>query len=147
MSLNWDLIKKSGYVSPYIYIKNADHKGLGVFAKTDIQKDTIIEYCHSIVLNSSYEQIKDHKVCQYTYTYYTDKEVQMAIMPLGFGMIYNSGDKEDEANTEYSVIENEHLVVFKTIKDVSKDEELLVWWSQKYYNYWIKGYIKKEGKK
>ena len=133
--LIWENLKNFGYFSPYIYVKNAEHKGLGVFAKIDIKENSIIEYCHSFVLNSLIEDIKDDKLNQYVYTFDSNKR---GILPLGFGMIYNSADNKEEANAEYITFEEQNLVIYKAKKNIDKDAEILLWWGNDYYDHWIK---------
>ena len=131
----WENLKQFGYFSPYIYLKSAGHKGLGVFAKTDIPQYSIIEYCHSFVLNNSIKDIQDVKLNQYIYTFDSGKR---GIIPMGFGMMYNSADSQEEANAEYVTFEQQNLILYKAKKNIDKDAEILLWWGEDYYNYWIK---------
>lgn len=143
--LVWKNLKKLGYNSPYIEVKNAGHKGLGVFAKTDILDNCIIEYCHSIILDTLIVNLQDDKLRQYTYSFDCQETKQtIPILPLGFGMIYNSADKAEEANAKYSTIESEKLVIYKSNRKIYKGEEILLWWGEKYYDWWI---AKKESTK
>ena len=135
LALIWGNLKQFGYFSPYIYLKSAGHKGLGVFAKTDIQQGVIIEYCHSFVLNNANKDIQDNKLNQYIYTFDSSKR---GIVPLGFGMAYNSADSKEEANAEYSTFEQQNLIIYKAKKNIDKDTEILLWWGEDYYNYWCK---------
>jgi hypothetical protein len=60
----------------------------------------------------------------------------MGMMPLGFGPIYNSADKEFLKNTQYFLFPEDMLIVFVAQKNISANEEILVWWGEDYYNNW-----------
>jgi SET domain-containing protein len=140
---NWKNYKNSGYSSD-LYIKTSGKKGLGVFAKNDIKKDDVIEYCHCMVLGFRENYHKDPVIFQYAYP--GDDEVsdewanhgRKFLIPLGFGGIYNSSETQNLANAAFKTHTNESLLVFYALKDIKKDEEVLVWWSTEYYNYFIK---------
>lgn len=143
----WGKYKKEGY-SNNLYIKEINNKGMGVFAGKDIKSGEIIEYCHCMVLGFRENYHKDPIVFQYAYP--GDDEItdewtnhgRKLLIPLGFGGIYNSSEKENLANAAFKTYTNDKLLVFYSLRDISKNEEVLVWWSTDYYNYFI---AKKQG--
>ena len=138
----WNEVKAGNHYAPSsIYITSAGHKGMGVFAKCNIKQSEPIEYCHSLVLNDRFFEVKDSKIRQYAYSAYDEFSISLGnkcIMPFGFGEIYNSAESKEEANAKFRVYIDEELIVFRAKKDIEKDSEILVWWGDSYYNEWIK---------
>lgn len=139
---SWEDKKRCGY-SNNLYIKEVSGKGMGVFSRESVKSGDILEYCHCMVLGFRENYHKDPVLFQYCYP--GDDEVsdewtihgRKFLIPLGFGGIYNSSDKENCANVGFKTYTNEKLMIFYATKDIKVDEELLVWWSLDYYNYFI----------
>lgn len=138
---NWKNIRLSGYFCDNVYIKTAGNKGMGVFARRDILAGSVIEYCYCMVLGFRENYHKDPVLFQYCYP--GDDEVsdewskhgRKFLIPLGFGSVYNSSDSELNSNAVFKTNTNEKLITFVASKDIKKDSEILVWWSQAYYDY------------
>ena len=134
--------KKNGYKSD-LYIKEVKNKGMGVFANNDIKSGDVIEYCHCMVLGFRENYHKDPVIYQYAYP--GDDEIsdewtvhgRKFLIPLGFGGIYNSSETQINSNAAFKTYTDDKLMIFYAIKDIKKDEEVLVWWSQDYYDYFI----------
>lgn len=134
----WEKHKRNGYVSDYVYIKNTENKGMGVFAKKDIPTNTIIEYCYCLVFNikkDNFSSDPKHKIYRYCYNNHEKQEI---ILPLGFGIIYNCGNTLEEVNSRYFHSSDKRLFIIESFKKISKDEEILLYWGEDYYNYWCK---------
>jgi SET domain-containing protein len=143
MTQEYEKLKKIGIKSK-TYIKEAENKGMGVFASEDIKAGDVIEYCHCMVLAFRENYHKDPVIYQYAYP--GDDEIsdewtnhgRKFLIPLGYGGIYNSSEKEIYANAKFRTYTDDKLIIFTATKDIKTDEEVLVWWSQQYYDYFIK---------
>lgn len=137
----WNKVKNGmPYVCENVYMKLAGNKGFGVFAKVNIEKNQPIEYCYSLVLSLPSKEQKDTKIRQYAYTHRIGDNIEekIDIIPFGFGEIYNSSERKQDANANYFSYPEQNLVVFRALKNIKKDEEILVWWGENYFNHWIK---------
>ncbi len=105
------------FKSNKIEVRESSLHGYGVFANEDISKDEKIEECHCVIIRKDYAVGEELDV----YTFGYDDTIAIVF---GFASIYNSSEGEDNQNVEYS-IENE-IYTFKAIKDIKKDEELLL---------------------
>jgi hypothetical protein len=127
----WQEAKKNGYSNSHLYIKNVKNKGLGVFSNKDIKKGEVIEYCHSFLIETPLPWMKDKGIKQYSYW-----SGDHGIVPLGFGPIYNSAERDFLKNTGHFIFPEEKLIVFVAQKDIPAHEEILVWWGEDYYSAW-----------
>lgn len=157
---NYRVFKNSRLPKPEVYIKDAGKnpngvfKGMGVFAERDFLAGEIVELCHIIILDWPEKYMQDKKILQYAYTIdchcQPDNNQRLPclwncpahgnrkVLPLGYGLIYNSSDFEQSANTKFLIVPDEMLQIFYAIKNVKKDEELLTWWGQAYYDKFCK---------
>jgi len=139
--INFWIKVKNGlpYYCDKVYIKISGNKGFGVFARKDIKPNEVIEYCHSMVLSVYKKDQPDMKLRQYAYTAKAGENLtdRINIIPFGYGEIYNSSDTKEEANTTYRIYTEHNLIVFRAIKKIPKDDEILVWWGKGYYDFWI----------
>jgi len=128
-------VKDKLFTSDKLEVRLSPIDGYGVFAKEDIKAGKTIEECHLV----KYMEVEDDVEPDIDRVKFLwpkgggdmplDKFFPYAI-PLGFGAIYNSANTKVTANAEWeSDIDNE-LLVFSTIKDIKKDEEILTY----YYN-------------
>jgi hypothetical protein len=140
----WLQIKKDGYTSGAdIYIKETEYKGLGVFANREIKAGEIIEYCHAIVLDWRQKYIHDASIKKYAYWHTCScLDCKMhggtGLILLGCGSIYNCSDLEDLKNADFYLFPGLNLGLFKANKNIKKDQEILTWWGQGYYDFWCK---------
>jgi hypothetical protein len=139
----WASVKNEGYSNSNLIVKLTDTKGLGVFAKKEIKKGQIIEFCHSIVLDWKRKYIHDRGIIKYAYwdtcqCNECKKHGNTAMILLGNGSVYNSAQSNDAKNAKYNVYPSLNLAIFIAEKDIKKNEEILTWWGEGYYNSWCK---------
>lgn len=71
-----------------LYIKKISKKGRGVYSKSFIQKDEIIEVCPLLVLpESDYDVLIESHLADYFFTF--NREEKTLAIALGFGSLYN----------------------------------------------------------
>lgn len=135
---NWRKLKLNGLSNDSLEIKLVPNKGMGVFAKKDFKENDIIEYCYCIIYDWRSKYQNDSTIKRYSYTTNdSDEHGYQNIQPLGYGSIYNSADKFNENNANYYVCQEERLIAFEANRDINKGEEILLWFGQSYYDYWI----------
>jgi uncharacterized protein len=105
--------------------------GRGVFAKTDIKKDEIIERCPVIEIpEGDLAQVNESILVTYFYSF--GKSRKRLVIVLGFGSIYNHSYIP---NAVYKEQYKERLVDFVSLRDIKKDEEIMVNYVQGNKNY------------
>jgi SET domain-containing protein len=145
----WKEVKKDGYTNKHLLVKDAEFKGLGVFAKNGIKQGQIIEFCHSIVLSWKRRYVNDPSIIKYAYwspCNCSDCQTHgnSGMLLLGNGSIYNSAPTAEERNADFFVYPKLGLGIFVALKPIKAGEEILTWWGQSYYDSWCK---KQESKK
>lgn len=105
------------YISP--------KKGKGIFAKKNIKKETLVEKGHVILIsNNDYEKIQDTILYQYVFEWDDpDKPEFQNAIALSCCQFFNHSYKP---NLEYLYDYENQIIEYRTIRDVSKGEELTV---------------------
>lgn len=145
----YSILKNIGYNNKKLYVKNSGDKGLGVFTGEDIKFGDVVEYCHCIVLDQREKHHSDKELFRYAYP--GDDEIsdewvehgRKFLIPLGYGSIYNSSEFEKDANAKFKTYTLDKLIIFYALRDIVKDSEILVWWSQDYYDFFCSAQNKK----
>lgn len=107
---NIDLPFKIG-LSPTLKIRSN-------IATRDIKKNTIIEKCPVILIEIKFEHfLEETKLSSYYFIW----DAKYHCIVLGYGGIFNHSKNN---NTTYYISKKDHMMYFKTIKDVKKGEEL-----------------------
>lgn len=94
--------------------------GNGVFATTEIKKDETIEICPVITLNKKETKIIDQT---FLYNYYFGWSKGGSAIALGYGSLYNHAY---HPNAQYKKDFLNRVIVFTSIKDIKKSEEITV---------------------
>lgn len=123
-------MKKKLYFNKKIEVRKSPIHGYGVFAKKDINKNEILEECLYI--------IQDTNPYNTDYLFaFPDKNNQLKfnVLPLGYGCIYNSSKIKGENNAIWETNIDDNIFIFKSIKDIKKNEEIFTfygndWWEQ-----------------
>jgi hypothetical protein len=130
-----DYIKllNGGFTNNNIELKNSqiDGAGVGVFAKKDFKKDKIVERC-PILIMSPHNQT-DPMILKYSFAYNCDCDIckkrgTLAILPLGYGGMYNTSLSKDESNIDYYININSKVLVNYARKNIKAGEELLTFY-------------------
>ena len=88
----------------------------------DIPKGKIIEQCHCLLVPMSLARNAVLKM----YIFAHPKEKRKAVLPMGYGMIYNQSIDKELVSVGYWYLPDINLMVFQTLKDVKKGGEFLV---------------------
>ena len=109
-------------IKQYLYLKNVTGKGRGVFARKKIDANVIIENSPVIVMSAGDRLLLDKTLLHdYIFEWGIDKD--KCCMALGFVPIYNHSY---ESNCEYFMDFDKETIHIKTIRPVSKGEELTI---------------------
>ena len=128
-----------------IEVRDSSIHGRGVFAKEDIKSGEMLEECHYIVVDDG----NSHDMPLYKWRRLppTNKEIDERKFPwpegedfekfaiaLGFGSIYNSAIDEEERSVNWETDLDKDVYRYFTVKDVKKDEELLLYYKKGKFN-------------
>jgi len=133
-----------GYSNNGIELKNSriEGAGVGVFATKNFKNGDIVERCPIVILKPSNNI--DLSIVEYSFSYDCDCEIckqhggRLAILPLGYGGMYNTALTKPEANVDYYIKINSKVLVFYATKDISPNEEILTFYGLYYINHFIK---------
>jgi uncharacterized protein len=110
------------YPSTKIYVNNSELGGLGVFARTNIKKDEEIEVAPVLLIPD--EQISSiTKSTLVDYYFAWGKGFKQAAVVWGYGSLFNHSYTP---NAKYIKDEENSVVRFIAIKDISQDEEIII---------------------
>lgn len=110
----------------YIARSRLNAAGRGVFAASNIQKGELIEKCPVIAI-SEHDTAHISEESLVTYMYYFGEKKERSAVALGFGSIYNH---TDAPNAMYKENYQEQVIEFWAIRDIKKNEEITVNYSQ-----------------
>lgn len=111
-----------------IEVKNSHISGRGVFAKEDIEINEIIEECHHITLDNSFNYI-DNKLKEYVFSWPKNVYNGKSTIVLGWGSIYNHSN---DNNADWVTDENKNVFRFYAIKKIKKGEEIFTNYGEAY---------------
>jgi SET domain-containing protein len=139
----WTKIRGEGFNNEHLMVRESPGKGLGIFANKKIKKDEVIEYCHASTLNWKRKYVHDLSIIKYSYWSSCQcKDCQThgntGMILFGNGSLYNSAESDDLRNASFRLYPNLNLAIFTAERDIEVDEEILVWWGQKYFDSWCK---------
>ena len=99
--------------------------GRGVFAKDFIPKDTVIEEAPYIEVAPN-ATLRDY--------IFRINDSPLRALVFGFGSLYNTALTKKESHITYSCDSERKCFIFKTIKDIQPDEEILTFYGTDWIN-------------
>ena len=118
------------YINKKIEVRKSPMHGWGVFAKENIICGEILEECHHILFSTN--PPKNENVLRYTFKWPRENP-RHRTLPLGFGCIYNSALKLGENNADWETDEERNIFIFKAVKDIFINEEILTFYFHNAY--------------
>ena len=123
-------MKDKLYHNPKLEVRKSSTHGYGVFAKEDIKKGELLEECHYRAVEGYFE---DDNLYRYIYAF-LDGELpngqkrEHHCIVFGYAPLYNSSNEFEGVNVRWKFKKHisYKLFVFTAIKDIKKDEELLL---------------------
>jgi len=108
---------------PDLYIAETARKGRGVFCKSDLSEDTIIEVAPVIVMTEDDRLLLD-KTLLHDYIFeWTPNGAKKCCMALGFVPIYNHSYA---SNCEYFMNYEDQTISVTTMRPIAAGEELTI---------------------
>jgi SET domain-containing protein len=98
----------------------------GVFANVALPMGEVIERCPIIAIPPP-EIVDIEKSILLHYCYFFGKKKDQALLALGFGSLYNHSYTP---NATYTIKLKEQLIIFTALKDIAKNEEIVVNYNQ-----------------
>lgn len=124
--------KNTLYHNDKIEVRKSNIHGWGVFAKNNIQPgETLEEVPFLIIPMSKYES--SSIFIDYRFNY-PRNESKYQVMPFGYAGLYNHSESP---NAMWETDENNEIFIFKSIRQINKDDEILVYYGGS--NYWNDG--------
>ena len=115
-------------INPKIEVGKSSIHGYGVFANADIKMGETLEECHFISVPGTSLSEEDkaflskNDLGKYMFRF-PRGTMQEIVWVLGAGSIYNSSF---ESNADWETNEKRRLVIFRSIKNIQKGEEILI---------------------
>ena len=104
----------------YVGMSKIQNAGRGVFAKSNINKNDIIESC-PIIEMPKHDVSTLNKSSLVTYFFYFGKDKERLAVTLGFGSLYNHSYKP---NATFKIKGAKGLIDFVALNDIKKDTEI-----------------------
>ena len=131
-------MKERLYINKKIEVRQSPLHGYGVFAKEEIKNDEIIEECFYIV-----QPYTNPYNADYLYRWPQTGKHKFNVLALGFGCIYNSSKTLEERNSKWETDESNNILLFKSVKTIKKDEEILIYYGVNWWKKYEKKYLPK----
>lgn len=109
-------------IKPYLYLKETENKGKGLFTKERINTNTIIEESPVIVMNKE-DRIYLDKTLLHDYIFEWGEEKDRCCMALGLIPMYNHSY---QSNCEYFMDFKKEIIQIKTVRVIEQGEELTI---------------------
>jgi SET domain-containing protein len=109
-------------VSDGLYVNHSAGKGRGVFTRSDLPADTIIETAPVIVMSHK-DRIFLDQTLLHDYIFEWNKKEESCCMALGYVPLYNHSY---HSNCEYEMDHKKEIITIKTVRAVKKGEELFI---------------------
>ncbi|KAA9037292.1 SET domain-containing protein [Ginsengibacter hankyongi] len=106
----------------YLYLKEINEKGRGVFTKEKIEANIVIEKSPVIVMGAEDRVLLDRTLL-HDYIFEWGKDKDKCCMALGLVSMYNHSY---ESNCEYFMDFDEESIQIKTVRPINKGEELTI---------------------
>ena len=110
------------YISAAVYVKNTGSRGRGVFTRTGLRKNTVIEIAPVIVMSKEDRGFLDRTLL-HDYIFEWGRRQQECCMALGYVPLYNHSY---ESNCEYEMNFEKQLITVRTVRAVKAGEELFI---------------------
>jgi uncharacterized protein len=106
-----------------IFIDKTNHKGRGIFCRTPIKADEVIEVAPVIVMTEEDRKLLDQTLLHDYIFEWTPNGAKMCCMALGYVPIYNHSY---QSNCEYVMNYEEQTIRILAMRDIDAGEELTI---------------------
>lgn len=109
-------------IKPFLYVKEIEGKGRGVFADADIPKGTKIEESPVIVLSKKESDLCDKTLLHDYLFVWGDRQVKTCVA-LGYCSVYNHSY---DPNCDHEMNFEKGTMSVRTLRKIKKGEELFI---------------------
>lgn len=109
-------------IDPSLYIDETNEKGRGVFTKTPIPANTVIEISPVVVMSAEERKLLDQTKL-HDYIFEWGPESRQCCMALGYIAVYNHSY---QSNCEYEMDFENASIKIKTMRLIEAGEELFI---------------------
>lgn len=109
-------------INAALYIDETDGRGRGVFCSKKLSADTIIEVSPVVVMSADERKLLDQTLL-HDYIFEWGEHKEQCCMALGYIPVYNHSYS---SNCEYFMDFSNQTIFIKTVRDISKGEELTI---------------------
>jgi len=109
-------------INSSLYIDNSNGKGRGVFTKTFIPSNMIIEISPVVVMSAEERKLLDQTLL-HDYIFEWGPDSKQCCMALGYVPVYNHSY---QSNCEYEMDFENAIIRVKTVRDIEAGEELFI---------------------
>lgn len=113
-------MKAVNYISAHIYVAESANRDRGVFTKSDVKKNTVVEIAPVIVMSKSDRSFLDQTLL---HDYIFEWGEDQCCMALGYLPVYNHSY---QANCEYEMDFRNRLIKVRTVTSIKAGEELFI---------------------
>ena len=135
----WANMKDILFKNNKLQIRKSPIHGYGVFAKSNITKNELLEECHYVRLEDGFGS----EIDTYSYTWpkkrndeNQNRKFDFHTIVFGYAPLYNTSKTADTKNINWYT--DGDIYVFEAIKDIEKDEELLIYYGDNYWKWFNK---------
>jgi hypothetical protein len=115
-------VKAINFISEAIYVAKSGEMGRGVYTKTNLKKNTIIEIAPVIVMNKKDREFLDQTLL-HDYIFEWGENQMQCCMALGYVPLYNHSFR---SNCEYEMDFKNQIIKVKTVRAIEAGEELFI---------------------
>ena len=109
-----------------IEVRKSPIHGWGVFAKENIEANTILEQSHGLFIpRGVYENIQHPSIKCNGFAFPRDAAHTKVIIPFGLGCVYNSLPAS-KCNADWYCDLINNIIIYHTTKEIKKDEEIFI---------------------
>jgi SET domain-containing protein len=109
-------------ISPFLFIKQTESMGRGVFTSENIEEGLVIETSPVIVMNRDERKLLDQTLL-HDYIFEWGAKKDQCCMALGYVAVYNHSY---HSNCEYEMDFENNTIKIKTVRFVKAGEELFI---------------------
>jgi len=115
-------VKPISFLHPSLIIGNTKGKGRGVFSKTDLQADLLLERSPVIVMSGADRKLLDQTLL-HDYIFEWGDKRDKCCMAMGYVPLYNHSFF---SNCEYTMDFRKKMISIKTVRAITAGEELFI---------------------
>ena len=115
-------MKPLNFIAEAIYIEQSASRGRGVFSKTNLRKNTLVERAPVIVMSKKDRSLIDATLL-HDYIFEWGDKGEQCCMALGYVPLYNHSP---QSNCEYEMDFRNETISVRTVRSIKAGEELFI---------------------